>query len=153
MLTAIEKVILLQNIDIFEKVPTEQLAYLAAIAREIEFLEGDTVYREQDRAEAMYLVLEGAVRLHQSELEITVARARDAFGTWALFDEQPAVVTATALEDTRLLRVEREDFIDLLADHVQITQGVLKTMAGRLRGLASRVGYEQSSGGRTGSAG
>ncbi|MBU0985502.1 MAG: cyclic nucleotide-binding domain-containing protein [candidate division Zixibacteria bacterium] len=149
MLTVIERVILLQNVDVFEQVSTEQLAYLAAIAREVEFLEGDTIYRENERAVAMYLVLEGSVRLHQNNLDITIARARDAFGTWSLFDDRPTVVTATALEHTRLLRVDREDFIDLLADHVQIAQGVLKKMAGRLRGLASRIGSEPS-GGRTG---
>jgi CRP-like cAMP-binding protein len=91
----------------------------------------------------MYLVLEGRVRLHRDSLEVTVAGPGDAFGTWALFDDEPRVVTATALEETRLLRIDKEDFIDLLAENVQITQGVLKALARRLHSLIGRVGVER----------
>jgi CRP-like cAMP-binding protein len=69
-----------------------------------------------------------------------VAKDREAFGTWALLDDEPRVAGATAEIETRLLRIDREDFIDLLADHVQIVQGVLKMAAKRLRRLIGRVG-------------
>lgn len=139
MLTVIEKVIFLQNVDVFDDVPSEQLAYLAAIAEEVSYLKDEVIYRRSEPSDALYLVLQGGVRLHQDGRDITLAGPRQAFGTWALFDEEPRVVTATAVEDTNLLRVDREDFIDLLADHVQITRGILKKMAGRLRGLLGRV--------------
>ena len=140
MLTTVEKVIFLQDVDVFSSVPTEQLAYLAAIAGEETFAPDRLIYREHDAADAMYLVVEGSVRLHRGGMEITVARPGDAFGTWALFDEQPRVSAATALEETQALRVNRDDFIDLLADNVSITQGVLKALVRRVRGLIGRVG-------------
>ena len=139
MLTVIEKVIFLQNVNVFEQVPTEQLAYLAAIADEVEFRAGEDIYRENDHSDALYLVLEGKVRLHREDAEITVAGPKEAFGTWALFDNEPRVATATSAEDTRALKIGREDFTDLLADHVQITQGVLKTLVKRLRSLVGRI--------------
>ncbi|MBD3217521.1 MAG: cyclic nucleotide-binding domain-containing protein [candidate division Zixibacteria bacterium] len=139
MLSIVEKVIMLQNIDVFSEVPTRHLASLAAIAEEVEHIKGDVIYKEHDPSDALYLVLEGKVRLHRGEQEISVAEKNDAFGTWALFDEEPRVVTATSAEDCRLLRVDREDFIDLLADHVQIAQGVIKTVVKRLRSLVERV--------------
>jgi CRP-like cAMP-binding protein len=85
-------------------------------------------------------VLEGSVRLHRDGQEITVARAKEAFGIWSLFDEEPRVVTATVAEDASLLQINRDDFIDLLADHVLIAQSILKTIAKRLRNLMERVG-------------
>ena len=139
MLSIIEKVILLQNIDVFSEVPTEQLASLAAIAEEVEFIKGDIIYKEHDPSDALYLALEGKVHLHRGDQEISVAEKEEAFGTWALFDEEPRVVTATVVEDSRLLSVDREDFIDLLADHVQIAQGVIKIVVKRLRNLVERV--------------
>ncbi len=135
MLTTIEKVIFLQNIDVFDEVPTEQLAEVASIAEEMSIMEGDVIYRENDASDALYLVLEGQIRMHRGDDEIAVVGAKEAFGTWALFDTTPRVVTATALSDAHLLRVEREEFVDLLADHVQIAQGVLQTVASRLRRL------------------
>ena len=139
MLTTIEKVMALQNVDIFSEVSTEQLSHLALIAQDISCVAGDVLYRESDPPQAMYLVLEGRVRLHRSELDVTIASTHEVFGTWALFDDEPMVVTATVLEPCRLLRIDRDDFIDLLADYVQITQGVLKAMVKRLRGLVGRV--------------
>lgn len=139
MLTTIEKVILLQSVDIFSQVPTEQLAYLGAIAREVEYAAGQIIYREDEPADSLYFVIEGAVRLHKAEQEITTAISDQAFGTWALFDEETRLLTATAVENSRLLRVDREDFLEILADHVQISQGILKTLAGRLRNIVDRV--------------
>ena len=49
------------------------------------------------------------------------------------------MVTATVEEDSLLLRIDREDFADLLADHVQIAQGVIRTVARRLRNLIDKV--------------
>lgn len=147
MLTVIEKVVRLQNVDVFAMVATEHLAYLAAIAEEVTVAEDEAVYAEGDPSDAMYLVLDGSVRLHRADQEIAAAAANEAFGTWALFDDEPRVATATATADAKLLRVDRDEFIDLLADHVQITQGVLKTIVGRLRGLIGRIGVEPAAGG------
>ncbi len=139
MLTIIEKVIVLQNIDVFAEVPTEQLSSLAAIAEEVSYSEGEDIFLANDSPDALYLVLTGRVRLHRDGKEITVAEDKQTFGVWALFDDKPRMVTATADADSDLLRIDREDFIDLLADHVQIAEGVLKTVVKRLRSLVERV--------------
>ncbi|MFT5086069.1 MAG: CRP-like cAMP-binding protein [Candidatus Latescibacterota bacterium] len=140
MLTVVEKVILLQEVDIFSEVPTQQLAYLAAILVEVSHADSEQIYQARDYADSMYIVLEGRVRLHREELEITIVGPGDPFGTWALFDDEPRVSAATVLESVRLLRLNKEDFIDLLADNVGITQGVLKALVSRVRGLIGRVG-------------
>ena len=140
MLTVVEKVILLQDVDIFSEVSTGQLASLAAIAEEQTFNTDQTIYQESDAADSMYLVVEGRVRLHRADLEITIAGPGQTFGTWALFDDEPRVSAATSLEDSHLLQLNKDDFIDLLADNVQITQGVMKALVNRVRGLIGRVG-------------
>ena len=82
---------------------------------------------------------EGKVNISRAGQEVMVAGHKDVFGTWALFDDEPRVATATTLEDTRLLRIDKEEFIDLLADHVAITQSILKSMVKRLRKLMTRI--------------
>jgi len=139
MLSPIEKVLLLQNVEVFSEVPTDQLAALAAIAREMSVLTGDTVYREDDSPDALYLVLEGHVLLHQGDREITTAGKPTTFGTWALFDDEPRVMTATATEDTKLLCIDRNEFNDLLSDDVRIAKGIIRTVTRKLRELAGRV--------------
>jgi len=139
MLTTVEKVLFLQEIDLFEYTSTEDLAHIAAITEEIEFQPEETIFTEGDIPDAMYMVIGGRVRMTRGKEEVMVAGAKDVFGTWALFDDEPRVATATTLEDTRVLRIDKEDFIDLLADYVAITQSILKTMVKRLRKLMNRI--------------
>lgn len=139
MLTTIEKVLLLQDVDIFEHTSTEDLSHIAAIAEEIAYQADDVIFKEEEISDSMYVVIEGKVKLTRGKNEIMVAEKMQAIGTWALFDDEPRVATATALETSQLLRIDKEEFIDLLADHVAITQSVLKTMAKRLRRLMTRI--------------
>ncbi len=139
MLTAVEKVLFLQDVDIFEFTSTEDLAHIAAITDEVEIKANETIFKEGEFPDSMYIVSEGKVSLSRAGQEVMVAEHKDVFGTWALFDDEPRVATATTLEDTRLLRIDKEEFIDLLADHVAITQSVLKTMVKRLRKLMTRI--------------
>ncbi len=142
MLTIIEKVIFLQNVDVFAAIPTEQLSHLAAIAEHVSYAPGELIYKHEELSDALYVVLAGTVRLHRGEDEIAVVASKDAFGTWALFEDAPRVTAATATEETRVLRIYREDFLDILSDNVQITESVLKSLVGRLRGLLERVGVD-----------
>ncbi len=139
MLTTIEKVLFLQDIDIFEFTTTEDLSYIAAITEEVEYEADSLIFKEKEISDSMYVVVEGRVKLTRDGQDVMTAEKKDVFGTWALFDDEPRIVTATALESTQLLRIDKEEFVDLLADHVAITQSVLKTMAKRLRNLMRRI--------------
>ena len=144
MLSVIEKVIFLQNVDVFSGVSTGELSYIAAIAEEESFLEQDVIYSENDPADALYRVLDGRVSLHRGAEEIISSGPSEAVGSWALFDEEPRVTTATCREKTRLLRIGREDFYELLSDHAPITQGVFKALVTKLRTLLEKVDTEHN---------
>jgi CRP-like cAMP-binding protein len=140
MLTTIEKVVFLQDVDIFEFTSTEDLAQIAAVTEEVEIEKGNLIFKEGDISDCMYMIIEGRIRLIRDASDVMIGAHKDVFGTWALFDNDPRVVTAIAMEDSRLLRIQKEDFIDLLGDNVRITQGVMKKLAKRLRSLLGRLG-------------
>jgi CRP-like cAMP-binding protein len=140
MLTTVEKVIFLQEVDVFHEIPSEDLAYIALITEEVMYEPESTIYKEGEISDSMYLVLGGSIRLHRDGQEVMLAGERDVFGTWALFDDETRVVTATVIEEARLLKIDKESFLDLLTDHARITEGVLKAMVTRLRGLIARTG-------------
>ena len=139
MLTTIEKVLFLQDIDMFEFTTTEDLSHIAAITEEVEYEADSTIFKEEEISDSMYVVVEGRIKLTRDGQDVMTAEKKDVFGTWALFDDEPRIVTATALKSTQLLRIDKEEFVDLLADHVAITQSILKTMAKRLRNLMRRI--------------
>ena len=135
MLTIVDKVLFLQSVDIFNHATTEELAFIATIAREVEKPKGATVFKQDETADAMYLVVSGTVRLHKGDQEILTVGPKQAFGTWALFDTEPRLMTATALDDVHLLKIQQEEFYDLLSDHIEITQSIFKALVQRIKRL------------------
>ena len=137
-LNIVEKVIALEGVDLFAQLSPEQLARLASIAHEVRFPPGRLVLDAAHPVDALYVILDGAVDLARDSEPLATARRNEVLGAWALFDEEePAAVTAKASEDTRLLRIGRDDFYDLLADNSEITSALFSTMVKRFRKLVA----------------
>jgi len=137
MLTIVEKVLLLQNIELFSLITSEQLSFLAAIAEEIEVAPSHILYRENDVPDGLYVVISGAVAMRRGDHQIDRVGPNGSFGVWALFDDEPRLTTAETLEPSRLLFVQRDEFYEVLSDHVDIVSGLFKQLVGRLRRLAT----------------
>jgi AAA family ATP:ADP antiporter len=140
VLGVVERVLLLQSVDAFASATSEQLSLVAAIATERSLEPGETLYREGDPADAMYVVVSGSIRLERSGISIGVVGANEAFGTWSLFEQESRLTGATTGEASALLRIDRSDFLDVLADHVDLTRAILASIARRLRAVLERVG-------------
>jgi AAA family ATP:ADP antiporter len=135
-LTVVEKALRLRSVDVLRQTTSEDLAYVAQIAEEIELEAEAAIYADGDVPDALYVVIAGEVELRQADVEIGVIGPGEDFGSWALVDDAPRVASATTRAPTTVLRVAREDFIDLLADRTDIVQAVFKAMVGRIRSLA-----------------
>ncbi|MDR4470090.1 MAG: Crp/Fnr family transcriptional regulator [Nitrospira sp.] len=134
MLTTVEKVLLLQGVDIFLETETEHLAKVAVIAQEVRFAPGTIIFREGQPSDALYVVLDGTVSLLKDKLEKTMVKERETFGLWALLDESPRLVTAVAVTEISALKIEREYLYDVLSSHFDIVRGILKCLDRRIRG-------------------
>ncbi len=144
MLTVIERVLLLQNIDLFSHVTSEQVSFFAALAEEIVIGPNHVLYRENDAPDGLYVVISGAVAMCRGNEEIDRIGPNGSFGVWALFDEEPRIATAVTMEESRILFISRDDFYDVLTDHVDIMQGLFKHLVLRLRGLVAAVGNQHA---------
>jgi CRP/FNR family cyclic AMP-dependent transcriptional regulator len=128
MLSTIEKVLHLQGVDIFLDTETENLAKIAAIAREVSFEKGTTIFEEGGPGDALYIVVEGTVSMRKASHEMLVVKDKEPFGWGGLLEERSRPLTAVALSHTTALKIEREDLFDLLADHFDIVRGILRRL-------------------------
>ena len=135
MLTPVDKVLCLQTVDVFKHATTEMLSYIGSIASEVELAQGHLIFREDDVSDAMYIVVQGRVRLEKSGENVMVVSPGQSFGTWAIFDNQPRVMTATAMEDVYLLKIRSDDFYDLLSEQQEITPVIFKAIIERVKNL------------------
>ena len=138
-LNIVEKVISLEAVELMSSLTPEQLARIASIAQEVRFPPGKTILEAGKPLDALYVIVEGAVELSRGGAPLTTARENEVLGAWALFEEDdPLPVTARTLEDTRLLRIARDDFYDLLADNSEITSAIFSTLVKRFRKLVEQ---------------
>jgi CRP-like cAMP-binding protein len=135
VLTAIDKVLCLQHVDVFKHATTEMLAYIGSIAHEVHAGREEIVFAEEDVSDAMYVIVKGRVRLEKQGQEVMTVGECQSFGTWALFDNQPRLMTAKALEDVHLLKIRSDDFYDLLSDRDEITPVIFKAVIERVKSL------------------
>ena len=105
--------------------PDEVLARMEPLVAPMDVPPGGVVFRQGDPADAMYLVIDGAIHLTRSVPgggEEVVARLPkgDFFGDMALLDHEPHIVRAVAAEATVLGRIDRPATEEILrlAPHV-----------------------------------
>lgn len=137
-LNIVEKVIALEAVDLLKNLGPEQLSRIASIAKEVRFTAGKVVITPDQKMEALFIILEGAVAISRDDVELHVARDNEVLGAWALFDPEPMAVTAKTVENARLLRIGRDDFYDLLSDNSEITAAIFAMLVKRFRQLVEK---------------
>lgn len=137
-LNIVEKVITLEAVELLQNLTPEQLSRIASVAREVRYPPGKTILESGRPLEALYVIVDGAVELLRNGDALHTARQNEVLGAWALFDDDPMPVEGRTLEDTRLLRIGRDEFYDLLADNVEITAAIFSTLVKRFRKLVEQ---------------
>jgi hypothetical protein len=137
MLTSVERVLILKGADLLSDVGPRRLLGLAEVAREVEIAKGDTIYKEDDPADALYMVVEGRVRLSTGGRTMSEVGPGEAFGTWSLVDDSARGHRAECTEDGLTLALHRDEFYDVAAGDLTLLQEVVRALAKRLRTLVA----------------
>lgn len=134
MLLTIERVLVLKSVTIFDDVPEEVLAALSAEMEEVEFDADEMVYEKGGSGRTMYIIVSGAVKVHDGDRTFVTLGERDFFGELTTLDPAPHSATVTATEPTRLLGLDREVLYELMSDHPEVLREIIHELCDRLRG-------------------
>lgn len=134
MLTLLEKVSFLQKAPIFQGIRTESLARVAAVAHEVNFDPRQTLFRETDNADTMFFLLDGEVTVLQNGLEKQKLGPHEVVGVLPVLSGEPYPTSAVAAQPVRALRIDQQDFYDVLAEDFDVTRGILKALVGLATG-------------------
>ena len=124
---------LLRNSIIFGNLDDDSLSRLALHLAPIELPAGDELFHKGDASDALYLVVNGSVRIHDGEFTFTTLPPRYSFGDYSLLGETTRTASVTACEDTHLLRLDRRAFDRFVRDDTAALHGILKAMLERIR--------------------
>lgn len=132
-LSTIEKVVFLKSVDMFEHATIEQLGGIAALTEEVDIKAGETIFREGQLTNAIYLIMEGRVLLQRDKQIVGVVGARGIFGTVAALDLSPAMHTVVTQEMVHALKLNVQDFHDLLSMDFELVKAVFQFLCHLIR--------------------
>jgi hypothetical protein len=132
-LSLVEKVMFLRKVSLFEGTPDHVLAEVASVCREARSSAGDLLIRSGEQGNCMYIVVEGGVRIERQGQSLASFGPGDFFGELSLLEAEVRTADAIAQEDSLLLRVDQDDFYELIEDRHEVMQAIMVTLARRIR--------------------
>ena len=123
----------LRRVPLFAQMDDNKLRILAFASERMSVPEGDYLYRQGDRADASYVVIEGKVAIiHEDEdgpHEILVLAPGDLVGELSLFTEEPCITSARAIEPLQVLRISKSVHIRMQQEFPDIAAGMARILA------------------------
>jgi CRP/FNR family transcriptional regulator, cyclic AMP receptor protein len=128
----------LSQVPLFKRLEPDEVERLATRVEQVDFPAGETIFNENDKGDALYVVHSGSVRiwvLDEDAEPVTLAELKpgDFFGELAVLDRGPRSTNATAINDITLHRLSSDDFQEFLLQHPDASIDVICEIAARMR--------------------
>jgi CRP-like cAMP-binding protein len=99
----------------------------------LELNPGDSLFREGEKGEKMYVLLEGEMEILLGDFVLETVGQGALIGEMALIDDSPRTASAVAKTPCRLAEIDRRRFHFLIQQTPHFATHVMKTLADRLR--------------------
>ena len=104
-----------------------------------QFAAGDTVFREGEPGEFMYVVLEGEVEARVRGHLVETIGPGGIFGEMALIDHAPRVATVTAKTDVTLAPIGEKRFLFMVEQTPRFSLQIMRLVVDRVRRTVERL--------------
>jgi len=128
----VERIELLSANPIFAPLPPPTIEHLAVKLIPVTVRKGEVVFRQGDRGDLFYIVEDGRCEISIDGEQVADAWPGEAFGEIALLRDIPRTATVTAIEDTKLLALERDEFIAAVTGHAPSREAADAVVGARL---------------------
>jgi uncharacterized membrane protein len=124
---------MLGNVQLFEHLTDDDRLSLAEVIDRRPLASGEILFRAGDSGDSLYVVQSGEVELFIKDtagqkIVLTTSGPGDVFGELSMLDQGARTATATALEDSELLELDRDDLLLLFRKRPEAALGLLAAM-------------------------
>jgi CRP/FNR family cyclic AMP-dependent transcriptional regulator len=128
----------LRSVPLFSSLDSKATAELGQHLTIHDYPRAATIFQKGDPGDAMYLIDIGKVSISITDADghvVTLAELGpgDFFGDMAMLDGQGRSATATAMENARLAKLTRADFLAFIKGDPRVTLELLTALTNRLR--------------------
>jgi CRP-like cAMP-binding protein len=129
---------ILKNIPLFSELNERDLKKIVQVASKQRYHKDNIILIEEEIGSTMFVILGGRVKISRisddgREVILSILSDGDFFGEMSLLDGHTRSANVTAIEDSELLVIRREEFLQMLRDYPQIAINLLKELAQRIR--------------------
>ena len=139
-----DKTNFLKNIPIFSDLEENSLNQILDLGSLKMYAKDEIILNEDEAGTALFVIVKGKVKISRSskdgkEVILTIMNESDFFGEMAILDGFSRSATVTALEESKLFIVQRNDFLTLLKNHTEVSIALLQELAQRLRAAGMKI--------------
>ena len=134
----------LKYVPIFSELDDATIEQISKIGSRKTFKKESVVLFEHETGSALFVIVEGKVKISRvsddgREVILTILNESDFFGEMAIIDGLSRSANVTAMEDSELFIIQRNDFIGLLQTHPEISISLLKELTQRMRAADLKI--------------
>jgi len=134
----------LTGVPIFGALTDAERKEVAAHIRPRRFARDEVVFHRDDPAGHLYVIATGSVKVsipdeEGHEIVVAIERGGAVFGELALFDDAPRSATVTALDETQVVTIARDDFLRVIERSPRATREILRLLARTVRRASGRI--------------
>lgn len=128
----------LKRSEFLRELSDDALQAVAAQGTVRTFAKDEVVFRKGDAADSFFIILSGHLKIVTTdakgdEIIINKVEAGETVGEMSLIDQRPRSAGVIALDEAKVLELNRGVFFDLLTRRADVSIGILKGYSNRLR--------------------
>ncbi|MDA3891585.1 MAG: ATP-binding protein [Salinivirgaceae bacterium] len=124
---------ILKDVEIFSEFDNEILVEFSNSMTEVFLNKGETLFNKGDQENAMYVILDGSVEVHDNYYIFTTLNSKQFFGEYSLIDSALRSASVTAVRETHLLELKQNTFEQVTSKNPELWKNVLIPLIKRLR--------------------
>ena len=133
-----------RRVQLFSGLESDEMTRIAAHARSMRKDRGEFIYMPGDRAECVYILKHGRVKLSVlsesgKEIAIDIIQPGEIFGEFALVDESQRSNMSQALDDALMWVFTKHDFTKLLTSLPMLSLSYIKLVGDRRRRMEKKL--------------
>ena len=137
-ISLMERVLFLRRVPLFTDLQPAELKQVASIAQERLFSDGETICRQGEAGEEMFIVIAGEARVvleaeGRQSRDLARRRPGEVVGEMAIISQEPRMASLLAAGPVRMLSIDRRSFEGILRERPETGLAVMRVLSQRLR--------------------
>jgi CRP-like cAMP-binding protein len=142
----VEKIQFLKSVPLFSELDDDTLLKLTKTGSVKSYGKDTIILTESDAGSALFILVAGKVKISRisseesnKEVILSILNPSDFFGEMALLDGLNRSATVTAMDDSDVFIIQRNDFLELIKDHPEVSISLLQELTQRLRAAGMKI--------------